>query len=230
MNWLTPLELQALFLSLKVSLVSVGFSLPLGVFLAWVLNRYEFAGKSLLNGLVHLPLVIPPVVTGYLLLLLLGRNGVLGKILYNWLGITLTFNWKGAALASGIIAFPLLVRAVRISLESMDRGLEAAAKTLGAGSFRVFFTVTIPLIVPGIVSGAMMAFARSISEFGATITFASNIPGQTNTLPLTLYNLIQTPEGEAGAMRLCLISIATAMLALLVSEYSTKIYRSKLKG
>ncbi|MCG8336792.1 MAG: molybdate ABC transporter permease subunit [Proteobacteria bacterium] len=230
MNWLTPLELQALFLSLKVSLVSVGFSLPLGIFLAWVLNRYEFAGKSLLNGLVHLPLVIPPVVTGYLLLLLLGRNGVLGKILYNWLGITLTFNWKGAALASGIIAFPLLVRAVRISLESMDRGLEAAAKTLGAGSFRVFFTVTIPLIIPGIVSGAMMAFARSISEFGATITFASNIPGQTNTLPLTLYNLIQTPEGEAGAMRLCLISIATAMLALLVSEYSTKIYRSKLKG
>lgn len=230
MNWLTPLEIQALFLSLKVSLVSVGFSLPLGIFLAWVLNRYEFAGKSLLNGLVHLPLVIPPVVTGYLLLLLLGRNGVLGKILYNWLGITLTFNWKGAALASGIIAFPLLVRAVRISLESMDRGLEAAAKTLGAGSFRVFFTVTIPLIIPGIVSGAMMAFARSISEFGATITFASNIPGQTNTLPLTLYNLIQTPEGEAGAMRLCLISIATAMLALLVSEYSTKIYRSKLKG
>lgn len=230
MNWLTPLELQALFLSLKVSLVSVGFSLPLGVFLAWVLNRYEFAGKSLLNGLVHLPLVIPPVVTGYLLLLLLGRNGVLGKVLYNWLGITLTFNWKGAALASGIIAFPLLVRAVRISLESMDRGLEAAAKTLGAGSFRVFFTVTIPLIIPGIVSGAMMAFARSISEFGATITFASNIPGQTNTLPLTLYNLIQTPEGEAGAMRLCLISIATAMLALLVSEYSTKIYRSKLRG
>ncbi len=228
MTFLTALELQALILSLKVALVAVLFSLPVGIGVALALSRYDFPGKSLVNGIVHLPLIIPPVVTGYLLLVLLGRNGILGKLIIEHLGFSFTFNWKGAAVASAVVSFPLMVRAIRISFSSIDAGLEFAASTLGAGRSRVFLTVTLPLAIPGIISGSIMAFARSISEFGATITFVSNIPGQTNTLPLALYDLTQTPEGELGAARLCIISIITAMTALIISEYCFKAYQSKI--
>jgi molybdate transport system permease protein len=182
-----------------------------------------------LDGLVHLPLVLPPVVTGYLLLVLLGRNGFVGDFLYTYLGIVLAFNWKGAVLAAAVMSFPLLVRAVRLSLESVDRGLEAAARTLGAGPARVFFTVTLPLTVPGIITGGILAFARSLGEFGATITFVSNIRGQTQTLPLALYTLTQVPDGETGAMRLCLLSVFIAMVALVCSEVLARRFAARLR-
>jgi molybdate transport system permease protein len=185
---------------------------------AWVLARREFFGKTLVNGLVHLPLVVPPVVVGYLLLLLLGREGPLGGFLYDVFGITVAFTWKGAAVAAGVMAFPLMVRAMRLSLELVDRRLEAAARTLGAGRFDVFMTVTLPLMSPGILAGAILAFARSLGEFGATITFVANIPGETRTLPLALYSLVQTPGGEAGALRLVLLSVVLALVALGASE------------
>lgn len=227
---LTPVEAQALRLSLKVSGVAVMSSLPLGILLAWVLARLKFPGKTLLDGLIHLPLVIPPVVTGYLLLVALGKRGLIGGWLFSTFGIEIAFTWKGAAVASAVMAFPLMVRAVRLSLEGMDQGLESAARTLGAGPGRVFFTVTLPLIVPGILTGAILAFARSLSEFGATITFVSNIPGQTQTLPLALYTLTQVPGGEAGAMRLCVVSIVVAMLALMASEGLAKRFSAYMKG
>jgi molybdate transport system permease protein len=215
---LSPFEREALTLSLWVSAWAVLGSLPVGIFLSWLLARKRFPGKFLLDGLVHLPLVLPPVVMGYILLVLLGKKGILGAWLYNVLGVTFAFNWKGAAVASAVMAFPLLVRAVRLSMESVDRGLEAAARTLGAGPVRVFFTITLPLTLPGILTGTILAFARSLSEFGATITFVSNIPGETRTLPLALYTLTQTPGGEEGALRLCVISVILAMLALVFSE------------
>ncbi len=227
---LTPLEFEALRLSLKVSLWAVACSLPLGIAAAWLLARYRFFGKTLVDGLIHLPLVLPPVVTGYLLLILLGRKGIVGSFLYEYLGITLAFNWKGAAVASGVMAFPLMVRAVRLSMEGVDRGLEAAARTLGAGSLRVFFTVTLPLIVPGIITGSILAFARALSEFGATITFVSNIRGETQTLPLALYTMTQVPDGEAGAMRLCIISVVVALVALTASEHMSKRLNAIMKG
>ncbi|MBI5896367.1 MAG: molybdate ABC transporter permease subunit [Desulfobacterales bacterium] len=227
---LTPVEMEALRLSLWVSGWAVAGSLPLGILAAWLLERRDFPGKALLDGLVHLPLVLPPVVIGYLLLVLLGRNGFIGAWLHDTLGITLAFNWKGAALAAATMAFPLLVRALRLSLESIDPGLEAAARTLGAGPWRVFFTITLPLIVPGIVTGAILAFARSLGEFGATITFVSNIAGQTQTLPLALYTLTQVPDGEAGAMRLCLLSVGVAMAALLFSDHLSRRFTLRLRG
>jgi molybdate transport system permease protein len=215
---LTPLEAEALRLSLWVSGWSVVGSLPAGIAVAWVLTRCNFPGKILLDGLVHLPLVLPPVVTGYTLLVFMGKNGPLGALLQKTLGLSFSFNWKGAALASAVMAFPLLVRSVRLSIESVDQGLEAAARTLGARQWRVFFTVTLPLIIPGVLAGAILSFARSLSEFGATITFVSNIPGQTRTLPLALYTLTQIPGGEMGALRLCIISVVLALLALIASE------------
>jgi molybdate transport system permease protein len=227
---LTDVELEALRLSLWVSGWAVAVSLPLGILAAWVLARLRFPGKHLLDGLVHLPLVLPPVVTGYLLLVMLGRNGVIGAALYKYAGIVLAFNWKGAVLAAAVMSFPLLVRAVRLSLESVDRGLEAAARTLGAGPLRVFFTVTLPLMVPGIITGLLLAFARSLGEFGATITFVSNIRGQTQTLPLALYTLTQVPDGEMGAMRLCVISVVVAMAALIGSEVLARGYSTHLEG
>lgn len=227
---LTPIELQALELSLRVSLVAVFASLAPGVLLAWLLARKSFPGKIVLDGLVHLPLVLPPVVTGYLLLVLMGRQGMVGKWLYETLGITFAFNWKGAALAAGVMAFPLLVRAVRLSMEAVDRGLEEAARTLGAGPIRVFFTITLPLILPGILTGSILAFARSVGEFGATITFVSNIPGQTQTLPLALYTLTQVPDGEIGAMRLCIISVIVAMAALIAAEMVSSRIQARMKG
>jgi molybdate transport system permease protein len=227
---LTTVELEALRLSLWVSGWSVAASLPLGILAAWVLARLRFPGKNLLDGLVHLPLVLPPVVTGYLLLVLLGRNGLIGSLLNKYLGLVVAFNWKGAVLAAAVMSFPLLVRAVRLSLEGVDPGLEAAARTLGAGPLRVFFTVTLPLMVPGIITGTILAFARSLGEFGATITFVSNIPGQTQTLPLALYTLTQVPDGEAGAMRLCILSIVVAMAALLCSEVLSRRFAAYMKG
>jgi molybdate transport system permease protein len=227
---LTPLEAEALRLSLWVSAWAVIGSLPLGIFAAWVLARRNFPGKTLLDGVIHLPLVLPPVVVGYLLLVFLGRKGVLGAPLYKFLGISFAFNWKGAAVASAVVAFPLLVRAIRLSLEAVDQGLEAAARTLGAGPVRVFFTITIPLVAPGILTGIILAFARSLSEFGATITFVSNIPGQTRTLPLALYSLTQVPGGDAGALRLCVISVIVALLALLASEILARRIAVKMKG
>jgi len=227
---LTPLEAEALSLSLWVSAWAVVGSLPAGIAVAWVLARLKFPGKILLDGLVHLPLVLPPVVTGYTLLVLMGKNGPLCALLQNTIGVSFTFNWKGPALASAVMAFPLLVRAVRLSIESVDQGLEAAARTLGAQPLRVFFTVTLPLIMPGVLAGVILSFARSLSEFGATITFVSNIPGQTRTLPLALYTLTQVPGGEAGALRLCVISVLLALLALVGSELMTRHIGRRLRG
>jgi molybdate transport system permease protein len=227
---LTPLEAEALRLSLWVSGWAVAGSLPLGIFFAWLLARRNFPGKTLLDGVIHLPLVLPPVVVGYMLLVFLGRKGMLGAPLYKFLGISFAFNWKGAAVASAVVAFPLLVRAVRLSIEAVDQGLEAAARTLGAGPVRVFFTITIPLVAPGILTGIILAFARSLSEFGATITFVSNIPGQTRTLPLALYSLTQVPGGDAGALRLCVISVIVALMALLASEILARRIAVKMKG
>lgn len=216
---LTPLEIEALTLSLKVAFWAALISLPFGIATAWVLARCEFWGKTLFNGLVHLPLVVPPVVIGFLLLLLLGRQGPLGAFLYDVFGITVIFTWKGAAVASGVMAFPLMARAIRLSLEAVDRSLEAAARTLGAHPLRIFTTITLPLTLPGILAGVLLAFARSLGEFGATITFVSNIPGETRTVPLALFSLVQTPGGELGAIRLVVISLVVALLALAASEF-----------
>lgn len=227
---LSALEQEALKLSLWVSTWAVLGSLPFGVFFAWLLSRKTFPGKTLLDGLLHLPLVLPPVVTGYILLLTFGRKGVIGAWLYQNLGITFAFNWKGAALASAVVAFPLMVRAIRLSIDLVDRDLEWAARTLGANPIRVFFTITLPLAIPGILTGVILFFARSLSEFGATITFVSNIPGETRTLPLALYTLTQVPDGEHGAMRLCVISVILAMLALILSNYLAKRVQTGIKG
>lgn len=219
MSWtLTPLEWEALGLSLKVSTLATLASLPVGVFVAWILARFRFPGHGLLNGVVHLPLVLPPVVVGYGLLILLGRSGMIGAWLYETFGITLAFTWKGAAIAAAVMAFPLMVRAMRLSLESIPPGLEDAARTLGAKPVRVFFTITLPLMLPGIVTGAVLAFARALGEFGATITFVSNIPGETRTLPLALYTFTQVPGGENSALRLAVLAVVVALGALMLSE------------
>ena len=217
----SPIELEALSLSLKVAFWSTLIALPIGIFTAWLLARKDFYGRAFLNGIVYLPLVLPPVVIGFFLLSLLGQNGPIGEILHNIFGITVIFTWQGAAIASGIMSFPLMVRAIRISFETVDRKLEAAARTLGASPFRVFYSITLPLISPGILAGTLLAFARSIGEFGATITFVSNIPGETRTLPLAIYSLVQTPGGNTGALRLVILSVITALLALLISDYLT---------
>jgi molybdate transport system permease protein len=220
MDWLglSPEEWDAVRLSIRVSVWATLASLPLGVAVAWLLARKEFWGKSLLNGLVHLPLILPPVVTGYLLLLTFGRRGPVGAFLEQAFGIVFAFRWTGAALACGIMAFPLMVRAIRLSMEGVDRRLEAAAATLGAGPAWVFATVTLPLVLPGIIAGMVLAFAKAMGEFGATITFVSNIPGETQTLPSAIYTFTQVPGGEAGALRLTLVSVMVAMAALVASE------------
>lgn len=227
---LTDLEREALALSLRVSLWAVAGSLPLGIALAWVLARRDFPGKVLVDGLIHMPLVLPPVVTGYVLLVTLGRRGVVGQYLFDWFGIQFAFTWKAAAIASAVMAFPLMVRAIRLSMEAVDRGLEQAARTLGASPLRVFATVTLPLVGPGVLTGVILAFARSLSEFGATITFASNIPGETRTLPLALYTLTQVPGGDAAAFRLCVISALLALAALVASELLARRMQNRLKG
>ena len=227
---MSDLEIEALKLSLQVALAAVGFSLPIAILVAWVLARKTFPGKSFLDGFVHLPLILPPVVVGYLLLVGLGRNGIVGSFLFDTFGLTFAFTWKGAAVAAAVMAFPLMVRAIRLSLESVDQGLEQAARTLGANPLRVFATVTLPLASPGILTGAILGFARSLGEFGAPITFVSNIPGETRTLPIALYTLTQIPGGEAGAFRLVVISIIVAFAALLVSEMMARRLKSRLGG
>ncbi|WNJ98436.1 molybdate ABC transporter permease subunit [Thalassospiraceae bacterium LMO-JJ14] len=227
---MSNLEIEALKLSIQVAFAAVGFSLPLAVLVAWLLARKQFAGKSLIDGLVHLPLILPPVVVGYVLLVGLGRNGIVGGFLNDVFGITLAFTWKGAAVAAAVMAFPLMVRAIRLSLESVDHGLEQAARTLGASPLHVFATVTLPLASPGILTGAILGFARSLGEFGATITFVSNIPGETRTLPIALYTLTQIPGGEAGAFRLVVISVVVAFAALLASELMARRLKVKLGG
>ena len=227
---LSDLEIEAIGLSLRVAFWSVLFSLPPGVAVAWLLARRDFYGKTLFNGIVHLPLVLPPVVVGYLLLVLLGRQGPFGQWLHSTFGISLPFTWQGAALAAAVMAFPLMVRAMRLSLESVDNKLEAAARTLGAGRLDVFLTVTLPLMAPGIITGILLAFARSLGEFGATITFAANIPGETRTLPLALYSLTQTAGGEQAALRLALLSVIISLAALAASELVARRVRQRIGG
>jgi molybdate transport system permease protein len=227
---MSPEEVTAIRLSLRVALWAVAASLPAGIAIAVLLARGRFWGKTALEGLVYLPLVLPPVVTGYMLLLVFGRRGLLGAFLAETFGIVFAFRWTGAALASAVMGFPLLVRAVRLSVEAVDRKLEAAAGTLGAGPGWVFVTVTLPLMAPGILAGAVLAFARSLGEFGATITFVSNIPGETQTLPTALYTFTQVPGGDAGALRLSLIAVAISMLALVAAEVLGRRLARRLEG
>src|SRR5438876_3487524 len=215
-------ELGIVVLSLKVALASVAFSLPLAIAAAYVLARFDFAGKTLLDALVHLPLVLPPVVVGFALLLLFGKRGVLGAWLDHWLGIVFAFRWTGAALASAIMGFPLMVRAIRLSIAAIDRRFETVARTLGGSRAWVFLSVTLPLALPGIITGLLLSFARSLGEFGATITFVSNIPGETETLPLAIYSLVQSPGGDAQALRLSVIAVLLSIAALIVSEWLTR--------
>ncbi|SEN11729.1 molybdate transport system permease protein [Paracoccus alcaliphilus] len=229
-DWLTPEAWQAVRLSLRVSLWAVAASLPLGILIAYALARWRFPGHGLLNGLVHLPLVLPPVVTGYLLLLTFGRRGTVGQFLDQWFGIVFAFRWTGAALAAAIMAFPLMVRAIRLAIEAVDPKLEQAASTLGASRIWVFLTVTLPLILPGIIAGAILAFAKAIGEFGATITFVSNIPGQTQTLPSAIYAFLQVPGGEGPAARLVVIAIIIAMSALFLSEWVSRVIARRIRG
>jgi molybdate transport system permease protein len=214
----SPEELTAIRLSLRVGLWAMLGSLPVALLIAMLLARGRFWGRSLLNVLVHLPLVMPPVVTGYLLLVLLGRHGVLGAFLADNFGIVFAFRWTGAALASGVMGFPLMVRSMRLSIDGVDRRLEDAAATLGAGRIWVWLTVTLPLTLPGIVAGMILSFARALGEFGATITFVSNIPGETQTLPTAIYTFLQVPGGELGALRLTIVSVAISVAALFASE------------
>jgi molybdate transport system permease protein len=215
---LTEAETTALLLSLKVALWGIGLSLPFGILVATLLARVEFWGKTLVNGVIYLPLVLPPVVTGYFLLILLGRHGPIGAWLHDVFGVTLAFRWTGAAVASAVMGFPLLVRAVRLSVEAVDKRLEQAARTLGAGTVWTFLTVTLPLSIPGILAGFFLSFGRSLGEFGATITFVSNIPHETQTLPLAIYTFTQVPGGDAAALRLAMVSVALSLVALLASD------------
>ncbi|HEY6720471.1 MAG TPA: molybdate ABC transporter permease subunit [Burkholderiales bacterium] len=227
---LTAEEWEILQLSLRVSLLSVLVSLPFAIAVAYLLARASFPGKTLFDAVVHLPLVLPPVVVGYFLLLLFGRRGPLGGLLEEWFGVVVAFRWTGAALAAGIMGFPLMVRAIRLSFESIDRKLEAAASTLGAGHIAVFATVTLPLALPGIITGVLLSFARGLGEFGATITFVSNIPGETRTLPLAIYSYTQTPTGDAQALRLSIIAIVLSLAALFVSEVLVRRATRRIMG
>jgi molybdate transport system permease protein len=228
MMWLSPNEIEALHLSLSVAARSVGFSLPLAVAFAWVLTRRRFLGHTLLDAVVHLPLVLPPVVIGYLLLVLFGTRGPIGSWLQRTAGIELIFTRNGAALATAVMSFPLMVRAMRISLENVDAGLEEAARTLGAGALDRFATITLPLMLPGVLAGSITAFSASLGEFGAVITFVSNIPGETRTLPLALYSALQTPGGDAAAARLAGISVVLGLCGLLLSEWFARRVRRML--
>jgi molybdate transport system permease protein len=217
-DWLGPQEWQAIALSLKVSFWATLLSLPFGILVAYALARGQFHGKQLLNALVHLPLILPPVVTGYLLLLTFGRRGLIGNWLEETFGLVLAFRWTGAVLAAAIMAFPLMVRAIRIAIEAVDPKLEHAGATLGASRLWVFTSITLPLILPGVIAGAVLAFAKALGEFGATITFVSNIPGQTQTLPLAVYTFLQVPGAESSALKLVAISVTLALTAVLLSE------------
>jgi molybdate transport system permease protein len=228
-EWLSPEEWTAVRLSLIVATTAMLASLPLGIAIAWLLARGRFWGKSVLDAVVHLPLIMPPVVTGYLLLIGFGRRGPIGQFLYDWFGIVLSFRWTGAVLASAVMGFPLMVRAIRLSIEAVDRKLEDAAGTLGASPAWIFLVVTLPLCLPGIVVGMILCFAKAMGEFGATITFVSNIPGETQTLPSAIYTFTQVPGGDAGAMRLTLISIAISVAALFVSEFMARLIGRRIE-
>ncbi|HET9580443.1 MAG TPA: molybdate ABC transporter permease subunit [Usitatibacter sp.] len=217
-------ELGILLLSIRVAVASVLASVPFAIGAAWLLARRSFPGKIAFDALVHLPLVLPPVVVGYALLVLFGRHGPLGEA-FDRIGIVFAFRWTGAALAAAVMAFPLLVRAVRLSMEAVDPRLESAGRTLGAGPWRIFFSVTLPLAWPGVLTGMLLAFARSLGEFGATITFVANIPGETQTIPLAIYSATQVPEGDAQALRLSLLSVALSLAALAVSEWLARRHR-----
>lgn len=221
MDWfsLSNEEWTAVRLTLRIASVAMLVSLPFGIVAGWLLARGKFWGKSILNGLIHLPLILPPVVTGFILLLLFGRRGPIGAFLADYLGIVLSFRWTGAALACGVMGFPLMVRSIRLSIEAVDRKLEDAAGTLGASPLWVFATVTLPLILPGIIAGMILSFAKAMGEFGATITFVSNIPGETQTLSAAIYTFTQVPGGDAGAFRLTIISVMISMVALIASEF-----------
>ncbi|MDI1328477.1 MAG: molybdate ABC transporter permease subunit [Brevundimonas sp.] len=226
---LSPEEQQIIGLSLKVAATATLFSLPPGIALAYLLSRARFPGKALLSGLTHLPLILPPVVTGYALLLLFGANGPLGRLLAP-MGIVFAFDWTGAALAAAIMGFPLLVRAVRLSFDMVDPRIERAAETLGARPFIRFLTISLPLALPGVAAGTVLAFAKALGEFGATITFVASIPGETRTLPLAIYSLTQVPGGEAAALRLVLISVGVSIAALLVSEWGARAAARRVGG
>ncbi len=219
MDTLGPAEWTAIWLSLRVALVATLGALPVAIWVAYVLARKSFPGRQLLNGLVHLPLVLPPVVTGYLLLVLFGQQGPIGSVLYQTFGISFAFRWTGAALAAAIMAFPLMVRAIRLGFEAVDAGLEDAAATLGASRGRIWRSVTLPLVLPGILAGAILGFAKALGEFGATITFVAAIPGQTQTIPTAIYGLLQVPGSEPAIVGLVIVSVVLAMGALLVSEW-----------
>ena len=226
---LSDAEIETLLLSLRVAGTATLVAIPLGVLTAWVLARFRFPGRDLISGIVHLPLVLPPVVTGYGLLVLFGVKGPIGAFL-NQFGIVFAFDWTGAALAAGLMGFPLLVRAARLSFEAVDPGLEQAAATLGAPPARRFFRITLPLAAPGVVAGTVLAFAKALGEFGATITFVSNIPGLTRTLPLAIYTLTQTPDGDAAAMRLVIISVAISIGAVLIAERVSRAVARRTAG
>lgn len=230
MNGLTPDEWEVIRLSLKVAFWSVLWSLPFALATAMLLARARFPGKSFVDAIVHLPLVLPPVVVGYFLLLGFGRRGPFGEIAEQYFGTVFAFRWTGAALAAAVMGFPLMVRAMRLSIEAIDRGLEAAARTLGAARWRVFATITLPLALPGILTGALLSFARSLGEFGATITFVSNIPGETRTLPLAIYTQTQIPGGDAAAMRLSIIAIVISLVALMASEWLVQRAHKRARG
>lgn len=215
----TKQELNAIYLSLKIASVSILFALPFAIFFAWLLARKNFWGKNVLNGIIHLPLVLPPVVIGYFLLVLMAKKGVVGQWLWQVFGFSFSFSWRGAVLASIVMAFPLMVRSIRLAFEAIDPKLEQAARTLGASPIKVFFTLSLPLSISGIIAGAVLGFARSLGEFGATITFVSNIPNETQTIPAALYTFIETPDGELAAARLCLVAVAISLIALFCSEW-----------
>lgn len=230
MSQISAEEWTAILLSIRVAAVATLIATPLGVAVAWLLARRDFWGKAALDAVIYLPLVLPPVVTGYLLLLTFGRKGLVGGWLADHLGIVFAFRWTGAALACGVMSFPLLVRPIRLSIEAVDRKLEQAASTLGAPPWRVFLTVTLPLALPGIVAGMVLGFAKAIGEFGATITFVSNIPGETQTISAAIYTLTQVPDGDAAALRLVIVSIAIAMIALIASEILARRATRRLHG
>jgi len=223
-------EIQILLLSLKVAGTAMAVSLPFAIAVALALARLDFPGKSIVKSIVQLPLILPPVVTGFFLLILLGRNGVIGGWLYRALDISFAFRWTGAAIAAGVMGFPLMERAIRLSAEAVDRRLEAAAATLGAGRWRIFASITLPLMAPGIVTGVLLSFGRSLGEFGATITFVSNIPGETRTLPLAIYTFTQVPGGDAAALRLVIISVALSLITLVGGEYLNNRATARLHG
>ena len=212
-------ELNAIYLSLKVATIAILFVLPVAIFIAWILSRKQFWGKQLLNGIVHLPLVLPPVVIGYLLLIVMAKRGAIGQYLWEWFGFSFSFSWRGAVLASAVMAFPLMVRSIKQAFDAIDPKLEQAARTLGASPLKVFFTLNLPLSFSGVIAGAVLGFARSLGEFGATITFVSNIPNQTQTIPAALFTFIETPDGELAAARLCAVAIVISLIALSTSEW-----------